>query len=85
MSAPNFCRRCLLEEIGDTATFDSIQKYKQAIAPHGKAEESLYQKRLEQCKQCDELLNGTCNLCGCYVQMRAALKQSRCPASPAKW
>ena len=31
------------------------------------------------CKECDKLNAGTCLSCGCYVEIRAAMKQSKCP------
>ncbi|MFR1660111.1 DUF6171 family protein [Gallintestinimicrobium sp.] len=39
----------------------------------------MYEKRLELCKACDYLEAGTCLACGCYVELRAAVKKNRCP------
>lgn len=37
------------------------------------------ERRLEGCKSCDELQNGTCMQCGCYVEIRAARLDMHCP------
>ena len=39
--------------------------------------------RLDVCKECEKLNQGTCLACGCYVEIRAALKNGKCPYS--KW
>ena len=43
-------------------------------------DDQTYEKRLEQCKACNYLeYNTTCLQCGCIVQIRAKLEDSRCP------
>ena len=37
------------------------------------------------CLHCSHLVDGTCLLCGCYVEARAASRFSRCPDTPPKW
>ena len=44
-----------------------------------------YQARLAACRECVQLVNATCQLCGCYVEIRAAKRSARCPASPRRW
>ena len=44
-----------------------------------------YERRLSICKECDRLLDGMCTVCGCYVEMRAAVTTNCCPAVRAKW
>ena len=39
----------------------------------------LYEKRLSECKSCDNLISGVCMKCGCYVEFRAAFKKNNCP------
>ena len=48
-----------------------------------KASGQLYEERLSVCKQCDYLNAGMCKACGCYVEMRAAMKARICPYG--KW
>ena len=50
-----------------------------------KAEEKDYKERLGICMDCDNLINGMCKLCGCYVEMRAAVKKNYCPNIERKW
>ena len=50
-----------------------------------RAEEAVFSSRLAACKACDNLLNGTCALCGCYVELRAAKRVQQCPDVPGKW
>ena len=47
--------------------------------------EDAYRARLATCQDCDQLMNGTCRLCGCYVETRAAKKGQQCPMVPPKW
>lgn len=72
------CKRCLLREMAE-ADQNMIQKYKQAIHAEDQVTEQEYERRLAVCKECDRLNAGTCNACGCYVELRAAAKISHCP------
>ena len=47
--------------------------------------EAEYRRRLALCKGCGELANGICAQCGCFVELRAAKRQNRCPAFPPRW
>ena len=47
--------------------------------PEIKADEALYEERLAVCKECDLLLEGMCRICGCYVELRAAIEKNACP------
>lgn len=47
--------------------------------------DALYQERLSLCRQCESLLNGMCRICGCFVEMRAAVAKNYCPAINKKW
>ncbi|MCR5641224.1 MAG: DUF6171 family protein [Lachnospiraceae bacterium] len=76
-----YCRKCLLQDQAEDARGD-LNRYLDAIHPEDKADEVLYFKRLEVCRQC-ELLGGdaTCAACGCYVEFRAILARGKCPKS----
>lgn len=44
------------------------------------AEDALYEKRLKICSDCKHLdISGTCMMCGCYVMLRTALRDNKCP------
>lgn len=80
MAEGNICKRCLLRDMTE-ADKAHIQKYKDAITE--RVSEAIYESRLSKCKECDLLNNGTCNACGCYVELRALAEQSHCPHK--KW
>jgi len=81
---PLECRRCLIYEMADQNNVaKTIQEYVEGLDIDHKAEDSLYRNRLSVCKECDMLLSGMCRSCGCYVEMRAALKKNVCPRK--KW
>ena len=50
-----------------------------------RADDEVIAARLAVCKACDHLLNGTCALCGCYVELRTAKKTQKCPDVPGRW
>ena len=78
------CKRCLLREL-DGTYFQSIYQYIQSLPEELKAGGETYAARLERCRACSHLVNGMCELCGCFVEVRAAKKKQRCPDSPARW
>lgn len=74
----SICKKCLLREMAQ-ADYAMIEKYKNAIRPEDSADSGCYEKRLSVCKECERLNAGTCLACGCYVELRAAAKNGRCP------
>jgi len=74
------CRKCLTRDmIGQEEYFANLQEYIRNLDVDIKAEESLYESRLEVCKSCDLLFQGMCRTCGCYVELRAAVTKNSCP------
>ena len=73
------CRKCLLQEFDEAEYKEKLEKYIVGLDADIKAQNALYQKRLAVCKECDRLHEGTCLSCGCYVELRAAVKSSKCP------
>lgn len=72
------CRRCLLREL-EAAAMDSVVHFYARQPEHMKVPSGVYEERLERCRGCGELDRGTCMQCGCYVEVRAALKRGTCP------
>lgn len=72
------CKRCLLRDMSE-ADLKNIDKYKLAIKPQDRVSEEVYENRLNICKACERLNEGTCNACGCYVEIRALAKNGNCP------
>lgn len=83
--AERICKRCLLKDLSDTDYFRSIYEYIENIPPEQKAPQDLYQQRLSVCQTCDHLINGMCELCGCFVEVRAAKQNQYCAKSKAIW
>ena len=79
------CKRCLIRDSDWTMEKEKFEHYLEAIDEEQKADSQLYQQRLATCLKCDKLMNGMCRLCGCFVEMRAAMKKNVCPEIKAKW
>lgn len=77
------CKKCLLKEFNEQEYYDKLDKYITGLDAAIRADDELYQSRLTTCKECDKLSEGTCLGCGCFVELRAAVKKSRCPYK--KW
>ncbi|MGN0522105.1 MAG: DUF6171 family protein [Eubacterium sp.] len=73
------CKKCLLLEAGENAAFKTVSDYISNLDNSLKADENTYKSRLELCKKCDNLISGMCLKCGCYVEIRAILKNKACP------
>jgi len=80
-----FCRRCLTKDMPESAYFSNLYEYIRQIDPDLKAEEKEYERRLSLCKECDNLMNGMCRICGCFVELRAVMKKNYCPGTKKRW
>lgn len=78
------CKRCLTREMaGAEEYFRNLHEYIANLDSHIKAQEELYEERLGICRECSLLFQGMCRSCGCYVELRAAVKKNACPNK--KW
>ena len=76
--------RCLLDESApDLAAL--VREAVAALPEEEKAGAATYRDRLAVCRECPALRNGTCALCGCYVEHRAAKRRLACPDIPPRW
>ena len=74
------CRKCLLEELeGMTDVIAMVEKTRELLPESEKCSEEEYRERLSRCLACDDLLQATCQKCGCYVEIRALRKDAHCP------
>ena len=73
------CKKCLLLEAGESVTYGEIMQYVSTLDKKDLADNSIYNKRISHCRECDNLLSGMCTKCGCYVEVRARLRNSQCP------
>lgn len=75
-----YCRKCLTRDmIGQEEYFKSLHAYIANIETDLKVSDQLYEERLTVCGDCDMLFQGMCRVCGCYVELRAAMKKNACP------
>lgn len=79
------CKRCLLSDIDSDGLYKKISELIEVMSDDIKADADLYRKRLEICKACESLANGTCLECGCFVELRAAAKKNYCPSVKKFW
>ncbi len=79
------CKRCLLKDLDRDEYFRSIYDYIENLPPELKATQDVYEQRLQICRGCDHLVNGMCDLCGCFVEVRAAKQIQHCAESRDKW
>jgi hypothetical protein len=77
------CLKCLLREMDKDSYMENLYDYINRLDPDIKAAQPVYENRLLVCKQCDYLLDGMCKACGCYVELRAVIKNNQC--SYGKW
>lgn len=77
------CYKCLLRELDEEAYMKQLHRYIELLDRDIKTAKEVYESRLSVCKECDYLEAGTCLACGCYVELRAAVKKNRCPYK--KW
>ena len=83
MGEKKFCRKCLLADLDNEKLLADVRQAIDRLDESMKVSSGVYEKRLEICKSCDYLNEGTCGACGCYVELRAAAKTGRCPYK--KW
>lgn len=73
------CKRCLLNEAGEKKAFETVRDYISNLSEDLKVSDDVYLNRLSHCRECDNLISGMCLKCGCYVEIRAILKDRVCP------
>ena len=80
------CRVCLLRDMAERAdVYGYVLKTRAMLSEKERADDALYERRLALCRACPHLLAATCLKCGCYVEIRAAARRSRCPLTERKW
>lgn len=84
-SSQRFCRKCLLRETTEESVYENLYHYIENLPLEDRVSDEVYEARLARCRACDDLLSGMCRLCGCYVELRAAMRIRSCPHVPPKW
>ena len=85
MNNQRMCKRCLLADMLEDGLKERVYEYIDSLNEDIKVEPKIYQDRLNQCRSCDKLYNGMCRACGCFVEMRAAMKSNGCPDVSHRW
>ena len=83
MEEKRICRKCLLAQLDNEKLLADVQTAIERLGKAMRVDDDLYQTRLQHCRECDYLNDGTCGACGCYVELRAAAKTGKCPYK--KW
>ncbi|MDE7018902.1 MAG: hypothetical protein K2P65_15260 [Lachnospiraceae bacterium] len=83
MPEGRICKKCLTIDMDEKEYFANLHAYIANLDVDIKVNQGVYQKRLAICKECDLLANGMCRACGCFVELRAAVKKNSCPYD--KW
>ena len=83
MESNRFCKKCLLADLDNEKLLADVRDAIARLDVGMKVSDKEYNCRLDICRQCDYLNEGTCNACGCYVELRAAAKTGKCPYK--KW
>ncbi|HHX12977.1 MAG TPA: hypothetical protein GX731_09150, partial [Clostridiales bacterium] len=73
------CKKCLLQDIAPEEYLENMRIYLSGLDDDTKTDDKLYNERLGYCKECNNLIEGLCRLCGCFVEYRAAIKIKACP------
>lgn len=80
----NICKRCYLAN-EEKNYINNLSAYIEQIADDIKTNPPIYAERLAICRSCEKQQNGLCLLCGCFVEIRAAVKTHYCPMAKRKW
>ncbi len=78
------CKRCLTEKLSAEA-YAAVKEYIALIPEEKRTDSAAYRERLDKCLGCDELINGMCAKCGCFVEIRAAYAFRQCPHETPRW
>ena len=72
-----------MRDLKDSKDYVDLTEFIEKFKKEDRACEEIYESRLNICKECDDLVAGTCLKCGCYVELRAAVMRNKCPMK--KW
>ena len=79
------CRKCLLRDTSEAEYFQNMYVYIANISEDDKVSDKEYERRLSECRKCEHLFKGMCRICGCFVEMRAAMAVRHCPGTEKRW
>ncbi|MCC8068012.1 MAG: DUF6171 family protein [Clostridiales bacterium] len=79
------CRKCHLYEETEEEFHAKLETYIANLDEDVRVDQEAYEKRLAICEKCPYIFNGMCRLCGCFVELRAAVKVRKCPDVERRW
>lgn len=77
------CKKCLIRDMDQTEYFENLYEYIKNLDEDIKVNGQIYEERLALCQDCELLADGMCRACGCFVELRAAMRKNSCPYD--KW
>ena len=83
MGSKKYCKKCLLAELDNEKLLEDVRLAVSRLGRELKVSDEEYAARLDVRRTCDYLNEGTCDACGCYVELRAAARTGKCPYG--KW
>ncbi len=72
------CKKCLIGQQAEDY-LKLIEKNKAATPAKYRTPDDVYDHRITVCEACEKRNGATCMACGCYVELRAIRKDSKCP------
>lgn len=79
------CKRCGTKTVLSQEEIDKMVSQVTAMKGVRLVDDETYNSRMEKCLECEKLEYGsTCMLCGCVMQVRARLKEGKCPYPKSK-
>ena len=79
------CKKCLLREGEEEEYWINLEQYIANLEEEVRVSQEEYERRLRICGQCEKIINGMCRVCGCFVELRCALKVRHCADVKKKW
>ena len=73
------CRKCLLIDAEAGKEKEIVYRYISDLPKAEKTPENIFRERLETCRMCHWLSLATCKACGCFAEVRAAVRKQKCP------
>lgn len=77
------CPKCIAGKTDPAVYFADLSEYIANMDRDVKADDSVREQRLALCRACKMQISGMCRACGCFVELRTAVKSNACPYE--KW
>jgi len=84
-SSKRICKKCLLYEFSNGDYFAHLYEYIENLDEDIKVDDEEYERRLNLCISCPEYFEGMCRVCGCFVELRAVIRENECADVMRHW